>query len=79
MPTLPEIIKIIKDIDMNKSSCVENINASFCKEAMLIVPERICYMMSKSLINGRVPTDWTRGMITVLPQDGDLKNPGNCN
>ena len=77
IPSVCEIIKIIKEIDVNKSSCVENINARFCKEAMLAIPSRVCYMMSKSMSNGTVPRDWTNGMITVLPKDGDLKNPGN--
>ena len=77
IPTVPEVIKIIKEIDVNKSSCVENINTRFCKEAMLAVPDKICQMMTKSLLQGVVPIDWTRGMITVLPKEGDLKNPGN--
>ena len=37
----------------------------------------ICQMMIKILTQGQVPSDWTRGMITVPPKDGDLKNPGN--
>ena len=86
MPTIPEVTKLIVEIDVNKSSCVENISTKFCKAAMLAVPDLICQMMIKSLIHGQVPSDWTRGMITVLPKDGDLKkyreletnNPNFC-
>ena len=77
IPTVLEVVNIIKGIDVNKSSCVENVNARFCKEAMLAVSDKICNMMANSIVCGYVPLDWTRGAITVLPKDGDLKNPGN--
>ena len=77
LPTVIEIIKIIKDVDVNKSSCVDKISAKFCKESMLAVPDKICHMITKSLVTGKVPVDWTKGIINVLPKDGDLANPGN--
>ena len=77
LPTVNEIVKIIKDIDVSKSSCVENINSKFCKESMLAVPDKICYMINKLLTTGNIPTVWTKGLINVLPKDGDLSNPSN--
>ena len=77
LPTEREIVKIIKDIDVNKSSCVDNISSRFCKEAMLSVPGKICHMITKSMVTGLIPVDWTKGIINVLPKDGDLLNPSN--
>ena len=77
LPHEQEIIKLVKDIDVNKSSCVNNISSKFCKEAMLAVPAKICQMIIKSLVTGRIPAEWTKGTINVLPKDGDLSNPGN--
>ena len=37
MPTVPEIIKLINEIDVTKSSCVKDINTRFCKEAIIIM------------------------------------------
>ena len=49
MPTVPEVLKLIKIIDVNKSSCVDNISSRFCKEAMLAIPDMICTICCRSL------------------------------
>ena len=77
LPTEQEIIKIIKELDANKSSCVESISARFCIDSMLSVPEKIRLMVIKSMLTGEIPLDWTKGIILVLPKDGDLLNPSN--
>ena len=77
LPTENEVIKIIKDIDVTKASCVENINSKFCKESMLAVPRKICYLITKSLLTGQIPTVWTKGYINILPKGGDPLNPSN--
>ena len=77
LPTVPEIIKVIKGLDFHKSSCVDNISSRFCIESMLAVPEKICKMITKSLLTCVVPAEWTKCTITVLPKDGDLRNPSN--
>ena len=77
MPTTPEVLKLIKEIDVSKSSCVDNINTKFCKEAMLSVPDEICRLCCRSFETGKIPNSWTKGVITVIPKDGDLSVPGN--
>ena len=77
MPTLDEINNIIHDIDVTKSSCVPNISASFCKDLMLVVPNVVLAICNKTLVTGKIPRNWTKGTITVLPKDGDLTDPGN--
>ena len=77
MPTTDEIIKLIRDVDVSKSSCVEYINTSIRKKAMLSIPESICHLFCTSLRTGIIPVDWTRGVITVIPKGGDLSNPSN--
>ena len=77
MPTVREIVDLIRAIDVNKSSCVDKINSKFCKLAMLSIPHVICDIMSKSLKLGSIPIAWTKGVINVIPKGGDLSNPGN--
>ena len=77
MLNVEEVLNLIREIDINKSSCVDKINSKFCKEAMLSIPNVICQIMCKSLRTGQIPTAWTRGTINVIPKDGDLTNPGN--
>ena len=63
MPTIDQVLKLIREIDINKSSCVDKINAKFCKLAMLSIPNEICAVMCKSLKTGTIPASWTRGTI----------------
>ena len=44
---------------------------------MMSVPVVICNIMRKSLVLGKVPSEWTKGVINILPKGGDLTNPGN--
>ena len=66
MPTVDEVVRLIKDIDVNKSSCVDGISTRFCKDAMLSIPLMICNLFRKSLETGIIPTSWTKGTITVI-------------
>ena len=77
MPTVEEVIDLIRAIDINKSSCVDKVNSKFCKLAMLSVPNVICDIMCKSLRLGSVPASWTRGTNNVIPKGGNLTDPGN--
>ena len=77
MQTLDELVKIICDIDVSKSSCVHNISTRFCKDLMLAIPNIVLRIYNETLITGKIPKDWTKGTITVIPKDGDLTIPGN--
>ena len=77
MPTIPEVLKLVKDIDVNKSGCVEKISTRFCKDAMLAIPDIVCKLCCKSLETGIMPRSRTKGVINVIPKDGDLSDPGN--
>ena len=76
--TEEEIVKLVKEIDVNKSSCVESLSSKICKVSMLAVPDKVCYMITKSLETpGEIPLDWTKGVINVIPKDGHLLSPSN--
>ena len=77
LPTLEEISKIIRDVDISKSSCVVNISARFCKDLMLAVPNIVLSICNISLLTSKIPREWTKGTITVIPKEGDLTNPSN--
>ena len=44
---------------------------------MLSILRVICHLCCSSLITGNVPIGWTNGVITVIPEDGGLSDPGN--
>ena len=77
MPNVDEVMSLIREIDISKSSCVDGINSKFCKAAMLSIPNVICDIMCKSFSTGVMPNSWTKGTINVIPMGGELSDPGN--
>ena len=43
----------------------------------MAVPEIMLTLCNKTLSTGKIPKDWCKGTITVIPKDGDLTDPGN--
>ena len=74
---LPEVISLIKDIDVSKDSCLDGIITSIIKNALLAVHEKIMRLFSLSLNTGTFPRKWARGYVNILPKSGELSNPGN--
>ena len=75
--TVPEIRKLILDIDVTKESCLEGISATILKKAFLSKPNALLYLFEKSLSMGIFPRKWAIGYINVLPKGGDKTNPSN--
>ena len=75
--TIPEIQKLIGDIDVSKDSCVEGISASILKTAFSTKPNALLYLFDQSLSEGIFPRKWAIGYINVLPKGGDKTNPSN--
>ena len=44
---------------------------------MLSIPDHVCKLCCVSLETGVIPRPWTKGIITVIPKNGDLTDPGN--
>ena len=74
---LTETVKLIRDIDITKDSCIEGITSYFLKCALSILPMKIHQIFVLSLNRGTFPRKWARGFINILPKSGDLTNPGN--
>ena len=56
--TEEEIVKLVKKIDVNKSSYVESLRSKICKVSMLAVSDKVCYMITKLLVTtGKIPMD----------------------
>ena len=72
-----EIIKLCKDININKASCIDNLSSEILRDAMLSVPERIAQIFSTSFKTGTVPDAWKIAKVTPLQKPGDKNDVNN--
>ena len=76
--TIEEVLNMIKDIVLNKNSCIEGISTKILKSAFIVKPEALLLLFNTSLLQGIFPRDWAVGYVNLLPlKGGDRKNPSN--
>ena len=63
-----EILEIIKEIDINKSSAIENVRAMVIIDAFKAQLDRITRLYNGSLTRCIFPTRWKKGTVVPLPK-----------
>ena len=69
--------RFIFDIDLDMSSCIDGINMKLCKIILENFLEKWAKLYSNSFYSGIFPKEWACSVITMLPKNGDPRNPGN--
>ena len=74
---IDEIIKLCKEININKSSCVENLSSEILCDAFLAIPERVVILFNLSFLLSEIPLLWKIAKVTPLPKAGNSNNVGS--
>ena len=74
---LDEIVKLCKEININKSSCVEQLSSEILRDAFLAVPEKLLELFNLSFELSEIPADWKIAKVTPLPKAGNSSSVGN--
>ena len=74
---LDEILKLCKEINVNKSSCVENLSSEILRDAFLAIPEKMVPLFNLSFVSSEIPSDWKIAKVTPLPKAGNSNNVSN--
>ena len=72
-----EVERFITEIDVNKASGIEGINASILKECLLTRKLELTYLYNLSLYTGFFPDSWKESVITPIPKEGNRLSAGN--
>ena len=72
-----ELRKICMEIDIHKSSSVENISSRILKDAFLAQIDRFRYLVSQIFITGVYPNLWKIANIIPLQKDGNVHSVNN--
>ena len=75
--TPEEVLKFCKKIDVNKSSCIEDISSRVMKDALIHLHVKFAHLINKSLTSGLFPKSWKYAKVTPLFKGGLRHNVGN--
>ena len=76
-PELDNLMYLIREIDVNTSSCVQGINMKMCKSIISIIPDKFLLLFANSMYYGVFPQEWAISSVSLLPKSGEKTNPGN--
>ena len=65
---LDEIIKLCKEINIKKSSCIDHISSEILLDVFLAVPEKLMGLFNLSFVLSKIPGDWKIAKVTPLPK-----------
>ena len=67
---LDEIVKLCREININKASCIEHLSSEILRDAFLAVPEKLVELFNLSFRISDIPRDWKVAKVTPLPKAG---------
>ena len=72
-----EVCKLIKDINISKSSAYTDISSRLLKDAFIVLTRELTHRYNTSIDCGIFPKDWGLAEVTPIPKTGDLSNAKN--
>ena len=67
----------VNEIDISKSSGIENISSRCLKDALLVLNDQICYIFKKSVELGNFPNKWKIATVVPLFKGGNKEDVSN--
>ena len=75
--TNEEVLKICKEINVNKSSCIENISSRVLKDAFIHLHTKLTHLINVSMDTGLFPEKWKSANVIPLFKGGNRNEVGN--
>ena len=75
--TSEELTEICKNININKSSCVDNLSGEILRDAFLAIPDKLALLFNNCFSTATIPTVWKYAKVTPLPKGGDSQVVSN--
>ena len=67
---LDEVLKLCKEININKSSSIQNLSSEILRDALSAIPGKVVELFNLSFELSEVPDDWKIAKVTPLPKAG---------
>ena len=72
-----EVNKLVNNININKSSAIDNISTKYLKAAFKHTPGKLVKIFNMSFAQNSVPSSWKISKVTPIPKSGNLKSVNN--
>ena len=72
-----EILKLVKDIKLSKSSAYCEISTRLFKDAFEVLIPELVHLYNRCIQTGTFPTSWGYAEVSPIPKTGDLKKVEN--
>ena len=72
-----EVFRIIKDINVSKSSGLDNISSFIIKEAFTALIPEVTFMFNLSISTANFPYAWKEALVIPIPKTGNLTQVKN--
>ena len=73
-----QIMKLVKNIDICKSSAIENLSSRILKDSFEVLTLELTQLYNECLRQGYFPKDWSIGIVTPIPKvNANNKEPKN--
>ena len=70
--TEAEVYKIIKDINVSKSSGIDNLSSFILKEVFIFLIPEVTHMFNLSIESSIFPSSWKEALVVPIPKIGNL-------
>ena len=74
---LEDVLKLIRKININKSSGVNNISSEVLKDTFLTLPYHLLHIVNLVIATSSFPDIWKEAIVTPLPKGGDQSDVNN--
>ena len=75
--TRNDILKLIKGINITKSSAIPHLSSRILKDLFLQIPDQLLHVMNLSILNSTFPSLWKIATVTPIPNEGDSTDVNN--
>ena len=72
-----EVLRAVKDINVSKSSGLQDISSFIIKETFAFLVNQVTFMLNLSLRTSTFPEAWKKALVIPLPKVGDLTQVSN--
>ena len=72
-----EVKKLVKEINIYKSSAIKNLSSKLLKPAFLVIIPQLTHLFNLCLQLGIFPESWKTATVIPLKKDGDKSDVGN--
>ena len=72
-----DVYKVVRDINVSKSSGLEYVSSFIVKEAFTILIPEVTYMYNLSIVSAQFPNVWKQALVIPIPKTGNLTQVQN--